>query len=123
MTRALYAQDVIEFTKGWKWVVGARYDSFGADYDRPPPLGDLSRKEASWSKRTGLLYQPSDTASYYVSYGTSFNPSAELYQLDDRSVNTPPEESRNMEAGAKWDLFDGNLCQMAAGRQNFNPAA
>ena len=114
MTRALYAQDVIEFTKGWKWVVGARYDSFGADYDRPPPLGDLSRKEASWSKRTGLLYQPSDTASYYVSYGTSFNPSAELYQLDDRSVNTPPEESRNMEAGAKWDLFDGNLSVRSA---------
>ena len=109
VTRALYGQDVIEFTKGWKWVVGARHDSFGADYDRPPPLGDLSRQERSWSKRTGLLYQPDDIASYYVSYGTSFNPSAELYQLDERSANTPPEESRNMEAGAKWDLFDGNL--------------
>ena len=113
-TIGLYAQDVIEFAQGWKWMIGARHDIFGADYDRPPPAGDLSRKDKTWSYRTGLIYQPSATASYYASYGTSFNPSAELYQLDDRTTNTDPESSRNIEMGAKYEMFDGNLSFRAA---------
>jgi catecholate siderophore receptor len=108
-TQGFYAQDMMEFAKGWKWMVGARYDIFGTDYDRPPPAGPLARRDKTLSYRTGLIYQPSDTASYYASYGTSFNPSAELYQLDDRTTNTDPESSRNIEIGAKYELFDGNL--------------
>lgn len=106
---ALYAQDVMEFAQGWRLLVGARWDSFGADYDRPAPLGDLSQRQRTWSYRTGLIYQPTTTSSYYASYGTSFNPSAELYQLDDRTANTDPESSRNIELGAKYELFDGGL--------------
>jgi len=118
-TVGVYAQDSIEFAPQWKLVLGARHDSFRANYDRPATaaeaLAGLSglvpykRSDSEWSYRTGLLYQPNDTASYYASYGTSFNPSAELYQLDDRSVNTPPEKNRNIELGAKWDLADGDL--------------
>jgi catecholate siderophore receptor len=99
---------------GWKVLVGARWDSFGADYDRPAPLGDLSQRQRTWSYRTGLIYQPSVERSYYASYGTSFNPSAELYQLDDRTANTDPESSRNVEFGAKYELFDGGLSLRAA---------
>ena len=105
----IYAQDVMEVAQGWKLLVGARWDNFGADYDRPPPLGDLAQRQRTWSYRSGLIYQPSTTSSYYASYGTSFNPSAELYQLDDRTANTDPEGSRNIELGAKYELFDGNL--------------
>jgi catecholate siderophore receptor len=108
-TVGVYAQDMIALTPQWKVLVGARHDSFKADYTRAVPAGPLSRTDREWSWRTGLLYQPTDTASYYVSYGTSFNPSGELYALDDRSTNTPPEKSRNIELGAKWDLLDGNL--------------
>lgn len=107
-TVGLYAQDVMELIPSWKLVLGARHDQLKADYARPAPAGDLSRMDNVWSYRAGLMYQP-DLTTYYVSYGTSFNPSAELYQLDDRSTNTPPEKSRNIEAGAKWDLRDGNL--------------
>lgn len=108
-TVGLYAQDTIEFAPMWKAVLGARHDDFKADYDRPAPQGDLSRTDRVWSWRSGLIFQPSDAQSYYVSYGTSFNPSGELYALDDRSINTPPEKNRNIEAGAKWELFEGNL--------------
>ena len=105
----IYAQDVMEVAQGWKLLVGARWDNFGADYDRPPPLGDLAQRQRTWSYRSGMIYQPSTTSSYYASYGTSFNPSAEIYQLDDRTANTDPERSRNIELGAKYELFDGNL--------------
>ncbi|MGL4577066.1 MAG: TonB-dependent receptor, partial [Burkholderiaceae bacterium] len=108
-TVGVYAQDVIQFAPAWKLLLGARYDDFKADYDRIAPLGDLSRTDRVWSYRTGLMFQPHEEVNYYLSYGTSFNPSAELYQLDDRSTNTPPEKSRNIELGAKWDLAQGNL--------------
>ena len=55
------------------------------------------------------MYQPSDTVRYYVSYGTSFNTSGDLYQFDPQSANTAPESSRNLEIGAKWELYNGDL--------------
>lgn len=109
-TVGVYAQDILELTKNWKLLAGARLDRFSADYDRPDASGgDLSRTDRMWSYRSGVIYQPDEHQSYYASYGTSFNPSAELYQLDDRGANTPPEKSRNVELGAKWDLYDGDL--------------
>lgn len=108
-TVGLYAQDLMDLTERWKLLLGARWDRFDADYDRAPPAGALTRSDRVWSYRTGLIYQPSIISSYYVAYGTSFNPSAELYSLDDRGANTPPEKSRNIEVGAKWDLFEGDL--------------
>jgi catecholate siderophore receptor len=108
-TVGVYAQDIVHLTKEWKLVVGARHDDFQADYDRPAPAGPLARRDRVWSSRAGVLFQPSDYVTYYASYGTSFNPSAELYQLDDRAANTPPEKSRNLEAGIKWELLDGDL--------------
>ncbi|MES2537160.1 MAG: TonB-dependent siderophore receptor [Pseudomonadota bacterium] len=108
-TVGIYAQDMIALTPQWKVLVGGRHDDFKADYKRTAPAGPLSRTDRVWSYRTGVIYQPTDTQSYYASYGTSFNPSGELYALDDRGANTPPEKNRNIEIGAKWDLMDGNL--------------
>ncbi|RCS58700.1 TonB-dependent siderophore receptor [Parvibium lacunae] len=109
LTTGIYAQDTIQFAKDWKVVLGARYDKFKATYDRPQPQGDLQRKDGVWSYRSGLLYQPTEAQTYYLAYGTSFSPSADLYSLDDRGANTPPEKNRNMELGAKWELLEGDL--------------
>jgi catecholate siderophore receptor len=108
-TVAFYGQETLELTQQWKLVIGARHDSFTADYQRAAPQGPLARTDRVWSTRTGLLYQPTDFASYYAAVGTSFNPSGELYSLDERGANTPPEKNRNIEIGAKWELADGNL--------------
>jgi len=112
-TIGVYAQDFLELTPRWKLLAGVRYDDFRADYERVGPLDDYARSDSVWSYRTGLLFQPDDEQSYYVAYGTSFNPSGELYALDPRGVNTPPEENTNLEAGAKWELADGNLSVQA----------
>lgn len=114
-TLGLYAQDTLELTPAWKLIAGLRYDRFSGDYERLIG-GPLSRTDKMWSHRFGALYQPNVSSSYYVSYGTSFNASGDLYQFDGRnprdqakSANTPPEKSRNFELGAKWDLYAGNL--------------
>ena len=108
-TVGVYLQDYIALTPQWKLLLGGRFDNFDADYDRPQPQGDLSRTDDVFSWRAGVLYQPTPAQTWYASYGTSFNPSGELYALDDRSTNTLPEESRNAEAGVKLELADGQL--------------
>jgi catecholate siderophore receptor len=113
-TVGLYLQDFIDLGNDFKLLVGARHDNFKADYDRAAPLGPLNRTDNVWSYRTGLLYQPTKTVSYYASWGTSFNPSGELYALDERGANTPPEKNRNIELGAKWDILKGELSLRSA---------
>ena len=63
------------------------------------------------SGRTGLIWQPSAAQSYYVSVGNSYNPSGELgvygatgTNLSAATDSLAPEENRNYEIGAQWDL-------------------
>ena len=104
---AFYFQDVIGLTDQWKVLTGARWDHSANDYDRV--VDSFTRKDIVNSWRLGLLYQPTDNSTYYVSKGSSFNPSAELYQLDKITEDVPPEKSLNTEIGAKWELFEGDL--------------
>ena len=112
-TLGLYVQDTIELTPHWKLVGGLRVDRFAGEYDRSgnalPNNTPLSRSDTLLSKRLGLMYQPTQEVSYYAAYGTSFNTSGDLYQFDPQTANTPPESSRNIEIGAKWELYDGDL--------------
>lgn len=109
----IYTQDTISLTNYWKLVGGLRWDNFSGNYDRSgnaaPNNTTLSRSDDVLSKRLGLMYQPSEDVSYYASYGTSFNTSGDLYQYDATTANTPPESSRNIEIGAKWELYGGDL--------------
>lgn len=67
------------------------------------------------SYRAGVLYQPTPLASYHLSYGTSFNTSADTYQYTTQQIaNVPAEKSRNIELGAKLDWLDGQLSTRGA---------
>ena len=61
------------------------------------------------SPRAALVFQPTKAQTYYFSYGTSFNPSAEALTLAVNNANTAPEENRSFELGAKWDVIEGRL--------------
>jgi catecholate siderophore receptor len=61
------------------------------------------------SPRAALVYKPAEMQSYYVSYGTSFNPSAENLSLSSKNANLAPEKDRTYEAGAKIGWFGGQL--------------
>lgn len=109
----LYAQDLVQLAPAWKLLLGLRWDRFSGDYSTPQ-IGNTaptrrSRSDALWSKRVGLLYQPTAFSSFHFSYGTSFNTSGDAYQYDALGTNTPPEGSVNYELGSKLDLADGNL--------------
>lgn len=112
-TLGIYLQDTIDIAPHWKLVGGLRVDNFKGDYERTgntaPNNTPLSRSDTLLSKRVGVMFQPNEEVSYYASYGTSFNTSGDLYQFDPTSANTAPESSRNMEIGAKWELYGGDL--------------
>ena len=108
---SLYAQDTMSLTPEFKLVAGLRYDRFKASYHTSADLSH-ARSDDLWSPRIGALYQPNDLASYYVSYGTSYNTSGDTYQFGnpnaatEKTANTPAEKSRNFEIGGKFELFD-----------------
>jgi catecholate siderophore receptor len=110
-TGALYVQDLLTVAPNWKVLLGGRFDHFKADADSRKLDGslasDFSRTDNIWSSRAGLIWQPSDSQSWYLSYGTSFNPTAEAYSVDLPGTNTPPEKNENYEFGLRWDPLDG----------------
>jgi len=103
-TRGLYVQDSVEFSRGWKLLLGARHDSMDAEYSNAAKV-DFGE----WSYRSGLSWQPSELQHYYLAFSDSFNPTADLYQFTTTVSPAPAERSRTLELGAKWELFDGDL--------------
>ncbi|MBO9649307.1 MAG: TonB-dependent siderophore receptor [Variovorax sp.] len=121
----IYFQDLVQVAPDWKLLGGVRWDSFDGDFNQisyantnavvPNAVAKTNMSDSVWSYRAGVLYQPSPTQSYHLSYSTSFNTAADTYQyVTPQNANTPPEESRNIELGAKLDWLDGKLSTRAA---------
>lgn len=108
-TAAGYVQDLSTWTPQIKTLIGFRYDHFGQRYDdQLPANADLHRNDNKLSSRFGIVWQPSDWQSYYVSYSNSFQPSAEGTALAANNAQLAPEKTRNIEIGTKLDVFGGN---------------
>ena len=111
----VYVQDLVQIAPTWKLLAGLRYDSLDGAYDSfaiptaaPGPVTTTSyrQKISEVSKRLGVLWQPDALRSFHFSYGTSFNTSGDTYSYNALSANTPPEQSQNLELGAKIDTAD-----------------
>lgn len=106
-----YAQDLVQVAEHWKVLGGLRYDrmrgNFASYNATTGALGpEYGQTVGDWSKRLGFLYQPNELSSYHFSYGTSFNTSADTYSYAANTANVAPEQSRNIEFGAKLDSAD-----------------
>ncbi len=113
-----YVQDLAQVAPQWKLLGGLRYDSMDGDYRQlgipaaaPGPLTTTAyaQEVSAWSKRLGVLWQPDARRSFHFSWGTSFNTSGDTYSYNALSASTPPEESENVELGARFDSADGRL--------------
>jgi catecholate siderophore receptor len=121
----LYVQDMVSLAPQWKALAGVRLDRMSGNYHAvlaqgqattgtppvanpcyTPPDTAYGRADKLLSHRLGLLFQPSETQSYHLSYGTSFNTSGDAYQYDAGTSKTDPEKSRNIELGARLDSED-----------------
>ncbi len=118
-----YVQDLVQVAPHWKILGGLRWDRVSATPERDVYTnGVYQRHETSrlrynnlWSQRLGVLYQPTESASFHAAYSTSFNSSADTYRFtSQQTANTDAEKSRNFELGAKLDWLGGNLSTRGA---------
>jgi catecholate siderophore receptor len=117
-TEALYANDTMRFNDQWQFVAGLRRDRFAADLSNTVSLPATTSQTVYFtSVRSGLIYQPSEEQSYYVSYGTSFDPSLETLTVTNGTQALAPEKNRSYEVGGKWDLAQDRLLLTAAAFQ------
>lgn len=119
-TLGVYLNDQIALSPQWKVVGGLRWDRFKVSSGlalSPLPAGfpaDTSvaiapHSDSMVSQRAGVIWQPTESQSYYLSYGTSFNPSAETVTQSASTAALDPEKNRSYELGAKIDIMQGNL--------------
>ena len=116
-----YLVDTIKFSEAFRVVLGGRLDTFDIDYlSSSGQTLDYSATLFNW--QASGVFKPSPATTLYVSYATSANPSGE--QLDGNgasydgissdTIDFSPEKNTSWEAGAKAELFGGNLLLTAA---------
>jgi catecholate siderophore receptor len=107
---ATYALLAVDLVPELKVVLGGRFDRYLADYETGvTTVEHFSRDDSMFSPRAGLVWTPVEMISVYASYSTSFNPSAETFNLSEATALLEPEETRNMEVGIKAELLERSL--------------
>jgi catecholate siderophore receptor len=104
---AVYVQDQISITQQVEAIVGARYDRFTVDLLDNRTATSLRGEDNLFSPRLALVYKPRPPVSVYASYALSHLPRAgeQLASLTLSNQALDPEEYRNYEVGAKWDVL------------------
>lgn len=123
---APFVIDTAKLGHHWEATLGLRYDHFSVIYNDAnftttvpnmiTKTDHIEHTDNMGSYRAALTYKPVSTASVYLSFGTSFNPSAEDLSLISSSrsfslnnANLDPEKNRTYELGTKWAVADGHL--------------
>jgi catecholate siderophore receptor len=112
-SQAVYAFDTIKLSQKLQLNGGFRWDRF--DVDGVNTNGTpLVRTDRMLSVRAGAVYKPVRDGSFYVSYGTSLNPSLEGLTYQPANTTTEPEKTYTVEGGTKWDPLGSRLLMTAA---------
>ena len=101
-----YVQDQIELAPFLQIVGGVRYDSFRIRADNLLGSTSAGRTDRKWSPRAGVIVKPRANLSLYGSYTKTFLPQSgdQFSALDATQATLAPEEFKNLEVGAKWDV-------------------
>src|ERR1700722_3122158 len=110
---SFYVTDTLSLGQYFDLIAGGRYDKFSADYNQlTVPSGArrlLDHTDRLGSPRAALIFKPTPLQTYYVSFGTSFDPSAEALALTAKTANLGPVKGKTYEVGTKDQLMDGQL--------------
>jgi iron complex outermembrane receptor protein len=98
-----YFYDQIDLTPWLKIRAGGRYDEFRQHYSTFTVTGaantPIFQTVTKFSPQGGIVVQPTETLSFYGSYGKGFRPNN---GADVRNNTFQPEESESYEVGAKF---------------------
>jgi catecholate siderophore receptor len=117
-SESVYVTDTIGFNQYFDLLASARYDRFSADYRQltltSGAVLNLNHVDNVGSPRAAFEFKPTPEQTYYISYGTSFDPSAEALTLTAKTANLGPVKATSYESGAKESLLGGGLLVSAA---------
>ncbi|HEY4317296.1 MAG TPA: TonB-dependent siderophore receptor [Herbaspirillum sp.] len=106
-TIAVYGGDTVALSDHFKFVGGLREDRFVASISNSISApADASQTINFLSVRAGGIWQPTSAQAYYLSYGTSFNPSLEQLTGSVGQTSLDPEKNKSYELGGKWDISE-----------------
>jgi catecholate siderophore receptor len=112
-SEAAYVTDTIGVGPHLDVIVGARIDRFAAVYNAVTvatgAILRLDHTDVVPSPRVAIVYKPTPNDSLYVSYGTSFDPSAEALTLTTKTADLGPVKATTYEVGAKSAQLGGGL--------------
>lgn len=110
---SFYVTDTLSLGRYFDLIAGGRYDRFSADYNQLTVASGarllLDHTDRLGSPRAALIFKPTPLQTYYVSFGTSFDPSAEALSLTTKTANLGPVKGKTYEVGTKDNLLDGQL--------------
>jgi len=110
---AVYAFDTLKFDSHWQADLGVRFDHVKIDYTNVATTGvatEFGRVDNATTGRAGLVYKPVEKGSIYGAFSTAFAPSYDgshgltLAATGGNGQALPPEKTRNVEVGTKWDV-------------------
>jgi len=105
----IYVQDQAKIGHHVELIAGLRRDWFKLRYDDRLSATELTRKDALWSPRLGLVLKPTQTLSLYGSWSKSFLPQSgdQFSSLSATTASLEPEKFLNREIGLKWQPLAG----------------
>jgi catecholate siderophore receptor len=120
---AAFATDRVWFTDAVSLIAGVRIDQYRANYRStrvgtpasPYPVTTFKAPSFLFAPRASLVYEPSQTQTYYLSWGKAATPIGTSVVGEPTPISSAaeqalrPDKSENLEAGAKFSLFDGKL--------------
>ena len=132
-TEGAYLTDTMKLEDHWQLILGARLDRVSVHFleqafASPPAAVNVvtatnvkNREDTLPSWHGALLYKPADNGTFYLTYGTSFDPSAETLDIISsftsfslNNENIGPERNQSVELGTKWSLLGDSLLANAA---------
>jgi catecholate siderophore receptor len=109
----VYVLDTLALGQYVSLTGGFRYDDFSASYQsltvQSGALLRLHELNRLGSPRASLVIKPTRRQTYYFSFGTSFDPSAEALTLTTKTADLGPVKAKSFEVGAKSEWLDDRL--------------
>jgi catecholate siderophore receptor len=102
-----YALDSIAMGPHWDVDLGLRWDRFDSHFSESFTDTAFVRTDTFVSPRAAVVFKPDSAQSYYLSYGTSYNPAIEYLIIAPSDQSLSPEKNSSLELGAKVKVLEG----------------
>jgi len=104
---SVYGLDSLALGPHWDVDLDLRWDRFRSNFNEVFTDTAFDRTDTFVSPRVAVIYKPDEAQSYYLSYGTSYNPAIEYLIIAPSDQSLAPEKDSALEIGAKVKILGG----------------